>query len=283
VTAAHQPSHRRPVSRRVRRNRVIALSVLAAALAILLVVLVVNIAGGATPTPAAATKTPSATPSVTPTPTPTPTPTETVPPAPPAPPAFDKAAFSIDDPLSPWVVVNKTRPLNPVDYTPPDLVSVPVAHTWDPLLRAEAAAAIVQLFDTASAEAGLSLASNSAYRSYSSQVSVYDSEPDDATTARPGYSEHQTGWTMDIGAASGNCSLNTCFGDTAEGQWLAANAYRFGFLLRYPADKVDVTGFSFEPWHYRYIGVPLATEMHDTGVTTLEEFFGLPAAPGYLN
>jgi D-alanyl-D-alanine carboxypeptidase len=52
-------------------------------------------------------------------------------------------------------------------------------------------------------------------------------------------------------------------------------------LLRYPADKVAVTGFTFEPWHFRYVGVPLATEMHDTGVTTLEEYFGLPAAPDY--
>lgn len=192
---------------------------------------------------------------------------------------FDKHALSIDDPNSIWVVVDKLRPLNPQDYEPADLVDVPVPHTWNPLLRREASDAIVTMFDAASSEAGLSLASNSAYRSYSSQQAVYDG--DDLLTARPGYSEHQTGLTMDIGAESGDCSLAECFADTAEGVWLRDNAWRFGFLLRYPADKTDVTGYSFEPWHYRYIGVDLATEMHDTGVTTLEEFFGLPAAPNY--
>jgi D-alanyl-D-alanine carboxypeptidase len=78
-----------------------------------------------------------------------------------------------------------------------------------------------------------------------------------------------------------NCSLDACFGTTPQGQWLAANAWRFGFLLRYPADKVDVTGYTYEPWHFRYIGVDLATEMHNTGVTTLEEFFGVPGGTVY--
>jgi D-alanyl-D-alanine carboxypeptidase len=220
---------------------------------------------------------PAATP-VAPAPSPSPTPT----------PTFDRSARSIDDPASIWVVVNKTRPVNPVDFVPPDLVNVPVAHTWPPVLRREAADAIVRMFQAASDEAGLALASNSAYRSYDSQVSVYDQDVAahgqqfaDTDTARPGYSEHQTGLAIDIGAASGHCSLDPCFGGTPEGQWVAANAWRFGFLLRYTADKVPVTGYAFEPWHFRYIGVDLATEMHSTGITTLEEFFGLPAAPGY--
>lgn len=208
---------------------------------------------------------------------PIPAPTQSEPPPPPPPPAFDKAARSIDDPASIWVVVNRLRPLNPQDYTAGDLVDVPVAHTWNPVLRQEASDAIVGMFSAAEAEAGLYLASNSAYRSYSTQVDLWS--PDDPTTAPPGTSEHQTGLAMDIGASSGNCSLSECFADTAEGQWLAANAYRFGFLLRFPADKAEVTGYPFEPWHYRYIGVDLATEMHNTGVTTLEEFFGLPPAP----
>ncbi|GAB3120374.1 M15 family metallopeptidase [Glaciibacter psychrotolerans] len=227
-------------------------------------------------------------------PTPAPTPTETVRPsptqsAPPvAVPTFDRGALSIDDPASIWVVVNKLRPLNPADFTPPDLVDVPVPHTWAPRLRLAASDAVVALFAAAETEAGLTLASNSAYRSYDSQVSVYDDDVAsngqayaDTSTARPGTSEHQTGLAIDIGADSGRCSLNVCFADTAEGQWLAANAWRFGFLLRYPADKEAVTGYAFEPWHYRYVGVELSTEMHSTGVTTLEEFFGLPAAPTY--
>jgi len=191
--------------------------------------------------------------------------------------SFDKAALSIDDPSSIWVVVNRARALNPEDYSPGDLVDVPVEHTWDPMLRQEASDAAVALFAAARTEAALVLASNSAYRSYSTQVRLFS--PDDPTTAPPGHSEHQTGLAIDIGAGSGYCSIEECFADTPEGQWLAANAWRFGFLLRYPADKIDVTGYTFEPWHFRYIGVELATEMHTTGVTTLEEFFELPAAP----
>lgn len=246
------------------------------------------------PTPVADTPKPTSTlPSKstsTPTPLPTftarPVPTHTVAPVPV--PTFDRAMFSIDDPASIWVVVNKTRPLNPIDFVPSDLIEVPVAHTNAPLLRQQASDAVVAMFTAATAEAGLTLASNSAYRSYDTQVRVYDNDVAangqafaDTSTARPGTSEHQTGLTIDIGAGSGNCSLNTCFADTPEGQWLAANAWRFGFILRYPADKTAVTGYAFEPWHYRYVGVELATEMHRTGVSTLEEFFGLPAAPNY--
>ncbi|MGX5694758.1 M15 family metallopeptidase [Agromyces soli] len=193
---------------------------------------------------------------------------------------FDMQANSLDDPNSIWVVVDKLRPLNPQDYEPADLVVVPVAHTWEPEMRQEASDAIVAMFQAASDEAGLALASNSAYRSYSTQEEIYDG--DDTLTARPGYSEHQTGLVMDIGAESGDCSLEACFGDTPEGIWLRDNAYRFGFILRYPADKMEVTGYEYEPWHFRYVGVPLATEMHERGVTTLEEFFGLPAAPEYV-
>lgn len=178
-----------------------------------------------------------------------------------------------------WLVVNKHRALSPADYVPGDLVHVPVAHTWAPLMRAGASNAIVTMFRAASSEAGLSLASNSAYRSYATQQELYSG--DDNLTARPGYSEHQTGLTMDIGAASGHCSLATCFADTVEGRWLNDNAWRFGFLLRYPSDKTHVTGYDFEPWHYRYIGVELSTAMREAGMRTLEEYFGMPAAPSY--
>jgi D-alanyl-D-alanine carboxypeptidase len=209
----------------------------------------------------------------------TPRPAPAAPPPPATVDTFDRDARSLDDPTSIWVVVNKLRPLNPQDYEPADLVDVPVEHTWEPLLRQEASDAVVAMFQAAFDEAGLELASNSAYRSYSAQEEIYDG--DDLSTARPGYSEHQTGLTMDIGAVSGECSLDACFGETEEGIWLRENAWRFGFILRYPADKTPVTGYEYEPWHFRYVGVELATEMHDTGFTTLEEFFGLPAAPEY--
>jgi D-alanyl-D-alanine carboxypeptidase len=203
-------------------------------------------------------------------------------------PAFNKSARSIDDPNSIWVVVDKKRPLNPVDYTPDDLVPVPVPYANEPKMRSEAANAVVALFAAFEAETGSRLQSQSAYRSYDTQVRVYNQDVAtngqafaDTSTARPGTSEHQTGLTIDISALPAECSLLPCFGSTRHGQWLAANAWRFGFLLRYPADKMAVTGYEYEPWHFRYIGVELATQMHATGVTTLEEFFGLPAAPTY--
>lgn len=213
------------------------------------------------------------------TPTPTPRPAPAAPPPPASVDTFNRAAHSLDDPASIWVVVNKLRPLNPQDYEPADLVDVPVEYTNEPLLRQEASDAVVAMFQAAFDEAGLELASNSAYRSYAAQENVYDG--DDLTTARPGFSEHQTGLTIDIGPLSGECSLNECLAELPEGIWLRDNAWRFGFILRYPADKTAVTGYSFEPWHFRYVGVDLATEMRETGITTLEEFFGLPPALEY--
>ena len=215
----------------------------------------------------------------------TPTPTETPRPAPAeaAPPAtvdtFDRTAHSLDDPMSIWVVVNKLRPMNPQDFEPEDLVFVDVEQTFEAYMRQEASDAIITMFDAAANEADLFLASNSAFRSYGAQENVYDG--DDTLTARPGFSEHQTGLTMDIGASSGECSIEACFGELPEGIWLRDNAHRFGFILRYPADKTAITGYECEPWHFRYVGVPLATEMRERGITTLEEFFGLPAAPSY--
>ncbi|MBC7591664.1 MAG: M15 family metallopeptidase [Salinibacterium sp.] len=223
------------------------------------------------------TATPTPTPSVTPTPTPIPTPT------------FDATAQSIDDPNSYWVVADKLRPLNPSDWEPPDLVEVPVAYANQPYLRQAASDAVVAMFAAFSAESGgLQMQSQSAYRSYSSQESVYagwvsslGQAGADLTSARPGYSEHQTGLSIDVSASPATCSLEQCFGDTAQGQWLAAEAWRFGFTVRYPNGKTDVTGYEYEPWHMRYVGLELAAELHNTGILTLEEFFGLPAAPDY--
>jgi len=201
---------------------------------------------------------------------------------------FDRAARSTDDPESLWVVVNKKRPLNPVDHVPADLVDVPVPHVFAPRLRPEASGAVVAMFAAFTDETGLRLQSQSAYRGFDAQTRVYDlgvltrgRASTDAAIARPGYSEHQTGLALDVSALPAQCSLSACFADTPHGTWMQANAWRFGFLLRYPADKVAVTGYEFEPWHFRYLGLDLARELHDTGVTTLEGFFALPGAPGY--
>src|SRR4051812_4046421 len=218
---------------------------------------------------------------------PRPTPTPTVPPAPVVV-AFDKTAQSIDDPASTWDVVNKARALNPLTYVPADLTYPDVVYVNHQPMRQATATALVEMFRAGKAEAGLDFSVQSAYRSFDSQTGVYaddvarnGQEYADTDTARPGHSEHQTGLAVDISAIPAQCSLDACFGDTPQGRWLAGNAWRFGFLLRYPADKVAVTGFTYEPWHFRYVGVPLATELHTTGVTTLEEFFGCPGGTTY--
>lgn len=201
--------------------------------------------------------------------------------------AFDKTKYSLDDPASIWVVVNKQRPLNPKSYAPGDLTTPNVATKGSQQLRAEAARATERMFAAAKAE-GINLRVDSAYRSYDRQVSVYNSEvraygqkTADTQSARPGHSEHQTGLVADFGAASGKCSIADCFGTMAEGKWMAANAYKYGFILRYTPSKQPVTGYRYEPWHFRYVGTELAAEMHQNGVETLEEFFNLGAAADY--
>ena len=206
----------------------------------------------------------------------------------PTPEVFDKTQKSIDDPASYWVVVNKLRPLDPKDYAADDLVSVPVAYANPPILRKRASDAVVDMFADFTAETGLQMQSQSAYRAYSVQVRVYNGwvnqlgqKDADLTSARPGYSEHQTGLAIDISAKPAECTLAACFGDTPQGKWLAKNAWKYGFILRFPEGMTDITGYEYEPWHYRYVGKTLSTEMHDTKVATMEEFFDLPKAPDY--
>ena len=134
---------------------------------------------------------------------------------------------------------------------------------------------------------GVYLRMISGYRSYDTQVSVYGGFVAnygqafaDTTSARPGHSEHQTGLSVDFDGADG-CILDTCFGETAAGLWLAEHAAEYGFTERYPAGLEHITGYMYEPWHYRYVGAELALELQAQGILTLEEFFGLPAAPDY--
>lgn len=203
---------------------------------------------------------------------------------------FDKTRFSTQDPASIWVVVNKSRPLEPRDYTPENLifpsVTLRVPGNESMRIRGDIAEFIDTLFADAKL-AGHSLMFSSGHRSYAYQVSLYNKyvrdigqAAADAQSARPGYSEHQTGLAIDVCDAN-DCNLIESFGTTAMGQWVADNAYRYGFIVRYPKDKTTVTGYAYEPWHLRYVGTELATEMRNTGIKTLEEFFGLPAAPNY--
>ena len=103
----------------------------------------------------------------------------------------------------------------------------------------------------------------------------------DDESARPGFSEHQTGLAVDVGMANATCEVDQCFGATPAGKWVAANGYKYGFIVRYPQGLSDITGYEYEPWHLRYVGVGLATEMHNKAVQTLEQFFDLPAATDY--
>ncbi|PPF72957.1 M15 family metallopeptidase [Pseudoclavibacter sp. Z016] len=284
---------KRGVSARVRRNRKIA----AAALAVVVLLgggfvywAVTAASNGDANVPTIASTTPPATPSASATSTPTPESTPTADPAPTEtqPPA---AALNITDPNSITVLVNKQTPLSPADYAPGDLVAmsdigVPSANGHS--LRSEAATAVQTMFAAASAEAGLTLDMTSGYRDYGLQTELYTGyvaelgqEAADLTSARPGYSEHQTGLAADISSQGEGCVLEQCFSTTAGGQWLAANAHRFGFILRFPDGATATTGYEFEPWHYRYVGAETSAAMQAAGATTYEEFLAAPAAPGY--
>ncbi len=88
-------------------------------------------------------------------------------------------------------------------------------------------------------------------------------EAADTYSARPGHSEHQTGLTIDITSDSVHGGLTETFGETDEGKWVAENAHRFGFIIRYPENRVDETGYQYEPWHLRYVGTEAATSIYN--------------------
>jgi zinc D-Ala-D-Ala carboxypeptidase len=188
-------------------------------------------------------------------------------------------------------VVNKHRPLAPADYVPKDLVQPLVLLTATgeaALLNSTTAAAAEQMF-TAAAREDVVMTLASGYRSYTTQAATYNGyvasrgqAEADTASARPGFSEHQTGWAFDIGDGGGACGFQPCFAGQPAAVWAKANAYRFGFVVRYPLMFHEITGYYYEPWHLRYIGVEAATDMMKRGINTLEEYFGLGAAPAYL-
>ncbi|MFM7030231.1 MAG: D-alanyl-D-alanine carboxypeptidase family protein [Micrococcales bacterium] len=207
--------------------------------------------------------------------------------------AFDKAKYSVDQAASPWVVVNKRRPLNPITYAPANLVTPRFddgagQNPMGAQLAKPAAKAIKLMATAMRAEGAGVLIIQSGYRSYPTQVAVHSKDVakfgltvGENLAARPGYSEHQTGLAVDVSALGQGCRIYPCFATTKAGAWLAANSWKYGFILRYPNGLTTVTGYQFEPWHFRYVGIELSTQLHSTGFKTLERFFGLPDAPGY--
>ncbi len=202
---------------------------------------------------------------------------------------FNKNAYPTDEADSLWVVVNKGRAL-PSSYVPPNLVvpNIPQDDVASPKMqvRADTAAALEKMIAGAQDE-GISLTLISGYRSYDYQVTIYShyvrvdgAKLADTFSARPGHSEHQTGLAADLGAASGKCAVDECFGDLPEGKWLARNAYKYGFIIRYQKTTQNLTGYIYEPWHVRYVGQALAAQLQATG-QTLEQFFDLPLYTDY--
>ncbi|UVI29250.1 M15 family metallopeptidase [Paenibacillus spongiae] len=178
------------------------------------------------------------------------------------------------------LLINKDHPL-PEDYKPDDLVYPDVKFTFlekieKRMMRKPASQALEKLF-AAAAKDGLPLAGVSAYRSHDRQKQLFEAyvRKDGEAKARtysayPGTSEHETGLAIDVTGADGKCAATGCFGGTPEAKWLAKHAYEFGFIIRYPKGKEDITGYQYEPWHLRYVGPTAANTIYSHG-WTLEE------------
>jgi D-alanyl-D-alanine carboxypeptidase len=158
-------------------------------------------------------------------------------------------------------LVNRTYTLDSA-YVPDDLVKPSVLLTNEDIkMKKEAAEALKELFDAAENEQGYILHAVSGYRSYYTQKAIFNRKIDRVGSvaraqkyvAPPGTSEHQLGLAMDIGTPK-KAGLTSAFGDTDEGKWVNENAHRFGYIIRYKKGWEDITGYSYEPWHIRYVG-----------------------------
>ncbi|CAM3983155.1 D-alanyl-D-alanine carboxypeptidase family protein [Lederbergia lenta] len=191
--------------------------------------------------------------------------------------------LEIKNPSNIVALVNKEFAL-PGNYEPDDLVRPKVAFSFGDedieksYLRKEAAVALEKMFAEAKKD-NIHLFAVSGYRSYNRQTTILDAEiarigekKAMQVVANPGNSEHQSGLSMDISSQEANFLLTEDFGDTADGKWLKKNAHRFGYILRYPKDKEGITGYQYEPWHFRYVGEKVAKWVYEND-WTLEEFF----------
>lgn len=179
------------------------------------------------------------------------------------------------------VLVNKSNKL-PDNYQPSDLIYPDIPFTFKQKaekrqMRAEAGAAVEKLFAGAKKQ-GVKLLGVSAYRSHASQAALFNYyvNQDGYEAARkysavPGTSEHETGLAIDVTGGDGQCAAENCFEGTQEAIWLQDHAAEYGFIIRYPKGKDEVTGYQYEPWHLRYVGKAVAKEITNRGIT-LEEY-----------
>ena len=189
-----------------------------------------------------------------------------------------------------WVVVSKTRPLPEQDYLPAGIVvpsSIAVntqKSKEEQSVRSDIVEPLTQMLIAAKA-ASHDLFLASGYRSYALQETYYTNyvrtsgqEEADKFSAKPGYSEHQTGLSFDLSLANRQYYLEVCFGESPAGKWVADNAHTYGFIVRYPSDKTAITGYQYEPWHLRYVGTDLAAALRTSGKTLDEIVPELEAA-----
>lgn len=173
-------------------------------------------------------------------------------------------------------LVNKQYSLDET-YTPDDLVTIDVPTVLENpevnQLREVAADALKSMFGDAE-EDGIYLHARSGYRSYQTQVQLFESykerngeEAANRYSAKPGQSEHQTGLVMDITSESVDFQLTESFGETDEGKWVKNHAHEYGFIIRYPEGAEEITGYIYEPWHLRYLGEKMATNVYESGLT----------------
>ena len=187
---------------------------------------------------------------------------------------FYKDINTLYSPTSYDILVNKNNKLTS-DYIPNDLELISLEYSCqDKYLRHEARIAFENMAKKAKEE-GFTLVAVSTYRSYDYQEKLYNNYVldkgfyyADLASARPGHSEHQTGLAVDVA----NSTLDyDNFENTKEFIWMKENSYKYGFILRYPKAKFDITGFKYEPWHYRYVGTNVSNYIYKNNLT-LEEY-----------
>lgn len=180
----------------------------------------------------------------------------------------------VENPNDIDVLVNKNNKLDK-NYVPYDLEKISILYSNDDkYMRKEAKEAFENLSMDAKRK-GYRVVATSTYRSYDYQEKLYNHyveeyglEYADSCSARKGHSEHQTGLAVDV---EGTDSDYNDFEDTKDFTWMKDNAHKYGFILRYPKDKTHITGFKYEPWHYRYVGKEIATYIYEHNLC-LEEY-----------